>query len=140
MNVSELTGATLDYWVAKSDPRCEGLTWEWREDHWAGVCDAGVACFITGGNLRVIFKLRRDYGNGAEQYSPSTNWQHGGPIIEREFMELTNDRDWREDGSFGRVWQANDAGSGYWDGDTPLIAAMRAFVASKYGKTVPEAA
>ena len=65
----------------------------------------------------------------------SADWRVGGPIIEREFIELTHDRGWREDRTFGRVWQANCSG-GWWDGDTPLIAAMRAFVASNFGPEV----
>lgn len=62
-------------------------------------------------------------------YCPSTSWGIGGPIIEREFIELytcsAND-----DGVV--TWRANS----YMDGPTPLTAAMRCFVASKLGDTV----
>lgn len=132
--IGKLIGAELDFLVGQHDPRCKGLTWERREDHYAGVCDAGVACFITNAGFIESAKLRRQYVL-AEEYAPSRNWMHGGPIIERELIELTHDRDWREDGEFGRVWQANDGLSGYYDGDTPLIAAMRAFVASQQRQT-----
>lgn len=69
------------------------------------------------------------------RFAPSQSWEEGGPIIEREQIELTHDRDWREDGEFGRVWQGSVALKHY-DGDTPLIAAMRAYVASKLGEEV----
>ena len=68
-------------------------------------------------------------------YTPSTNWSQGGPIIEREGMAL-NMEDTHE-------WQA----AMWWDdedskgdilmvGPTPLIAAMRCYVASKLGEEV----
>lgn len=59
----------------------------------------------------------------------STDWSQGGPIIEREKIALSYDT-----GRFG--WVAS-----FYDGDdvfggTPLIAAMRCFVASKLGDEV----
>jgi hypothetical protein len=62
----------------------------------------------------------------------STNWAQGGPIIEREKIRL--DTTWNcEDG----YWSARmDTVGGWWLGDTPLIAAMRCYVASKLGDTV----
>lgn len=56
-------------------------------------------------------------------YSPSTNWSQGGPIIERERFFLrywTNS--WRAETYFYIMY-----------GPTPLIAAMRCYVASKLG-------
>jgi len=60
----------------------------------------------------------------------STNWSQGGPIIERERIELANvSADWRamvdSDGGWVRCY-----------GPTPLIAAMRCFVASRFGDEV----
>lgn len=64
----------------------------------------------------------------------STNWSQGGPIIEREKIELSFD------GAEGGVWAANfPAGlreEFFEIGPTPLIAAMRCFVASKLGDEV----
>jgi len=57
-------------------------------------------------------------------YTPSTDWSQGGPIIEREKITL----DVFEDG----VWVASE----YQEGPTPLVAAMRCYVASKLGDTV----
>jgi hypothetical protein len=58
--------------------------------------------------------------------SYSTNWAQGGPIIERERINITYDD----------VWTAEDVdGETQW-GPTPLIAAMRCYVASKMGDEV----
>ncbi len=63
-------------------------------------------------------------------YSPSTDWTLGGPIIEQEGIQLHVDElrtEW-----LGSCW-------GYPScqyGPTPLIAAMRCYVASKLGDEV----
>jgi hypothetical protein len=119
MKVAELEGAQLDAWVA----RASGMEWlltDWR----------------PGSDLY----LRGDEGEYIP-YSPSTDWNQGGPIIEREHIDL----------AFGNVpetWEAlvrpeyeygtymRDDGRG--TGRTALIAAMRAYVASKFGDEVPE--
>ena len=60
-------------------------------------------------------------------FKPSTDWAQGGPIIERERICLIDQG--------GDYWQA------LWGwkeafGPTPLIAAMRCYVASKLGDEV----
>jgi len=57
----------------------------------------------------------------------STSWEDGGPIIERERIELEHD---------GAIWWARIKADDDFDGTTPLIAAMRCYVASKLGDTV----
>ena len=75
-------------------------------------------------------------------FKPSTDWAQGGPIIEREGITL------------GRTEQKSYVGQPPWvsyllehlfmdeyeheyqHGDTPLIAAMRCYVASKLGDDV----
>jgi hypothetical protein len=76
------------------------------------------------------FQLYREWH--LENWKPSTDWSQGGPIIEREKIRL--DTTWNcEDG----YWSARiDSVGGWWQGDTPLIAAMRCFVASKLGDDV----
>ena len=67
-------------------------------------------------------------------WSPSTNWNHGGPIIERECITIEYmDRNyWR-----ARLWNKEIRNySLYQYSSTPLIAAMRCFVASKLGDEV----
>lgn len=77
----------------------------------------------------------------AEEYSPSTNWSQGGPIVEREIGNL-----WKHnklDPNEPDVWTAAaylKAPDGtmlyYEDGPTPLIAAMRCYCRSKLGDVV----
>ena len=64
-------------------------------------------------------------------YAPSTNWAQGGPIIEREKMALAMYEDfWLA--TMGELSMAHiDDTEAY--GPTPLIAAMRCYVASKLG-------
>jgi hypothetical protein len=54
-------------------------------------------------------------------------WEHGGPIIERERINLEPFSNIN-----GEQWSAD----GEWDSPTPLIAAMRCYVASKLGEDV----
>ena len=112
MKTSELTGAALDWAVAK----CEGLlALGWEDDM---------------GLLKITFST-----GGAEYYAPSIKWEQGGPIIEREGITVIHFGDDWED-----KWQAR-RGDGHWQGDlfggsTPLIAAMRCYVASKLGDDI----
>ena len=75
-----------------------------------------------------------DYGGNPDaQYSPSQDWNHAGPIIERENIAITG---------ISFPWFATELG--WWGhikdihlmGRTPLIAAMRTYVASKLGEEV----
>jgi hypothetical protein len=131
MKTAELTGAALDYWVAKAD--CLECIVETRE--------------TTNGPEKVCWLVINGVPYfGERPYSPSTNWSSGGPIIEREKIPVWwgGDMEWHAalatanpDGSGGI-----DVRAGYADtfiGPTPLIAAMRAFVASRFGEEVPDA-
>jgi hypothetical protein len=63
-------------------------------------------------------------------------WEHGGPIIEREGMGLWAYQ-WNEQGEAEQGWYAEDKdGDHVQTGPTPLIAAMRCYVASKLGEDV----
>lgn len=74
----------------------------------------------------------------SHSYSPSTDWAQGGPIIEREEIGIKRNAPC----SAGREWEASPsitakgAGGRYGYGPTPLIAAMRCYVASKLGDEV----
>lgn len=109
MKTSELTGAELDAWVA----RAEG--YKARTDDECDWWDADDGGFVR-----------------QKEWEPSTDWAQGGPIIERERINI-NERD-------GDCWGAFYSGKWTKFGPTPLIAAMRTFVASKYGDTVPDEA
>jgi hypothetical protein len=99
MKTNELTEAALDWAVDK----CEGKTW------------LGVESFIAY------------HEEGMWNYS--TNWSQGGPIIEREMIELVPQTPALWDAMYRTQHIPND-------GPTPLIAAMRCYVASKLGADV----
>lgn len=103
MKVAELTGESLDWWVAQAE-----------------------------GMLRLIQGSRTEKLGG---YSPSTKWLHGGPIIENMKISLFVHA--------VKGWQARIYPNGVhipFEGydHSPLVAAMRAYVASKFGDEVPD--
>ena len=57
----------------------------------------------------------------------SSDWAQGGPIIERARINIEPFED-----IGGKQWCSN----GQWESPTPLIAAMRCYVASKLGDEV----
>jgi hypothetical protein len=58
-------------------------------------------------------------------------WEHGGPIIEREVICLWSERyDWE-----AKIQTAPGEWLTEWD-ESPLVAAMRCYVASKLGDEV----
>lgn len=61
-------------------------------------------------------------------YRPSADWAQGGPIIERERIEIVPHPN-------SETWVTGVNGVLH-SGPTPLIAAMRCFVASKLGDEV----
>jgi hypothetical protein len=68
-----------------------------------------------------------------EGWAPSRSWSVAGPIIEREVISLSAPLCV---GDYGE-WSAFVGGSADSEkGPTPLIAAMRAYVASKLGDVV----
>ena len=89
----------------------------------------------TGGNpILTEDMMRKAVANGMA--SPSTDWAQGGPIIEREGISpafnpsMIYERDAR--------WKAFDCSTdgGHQFGPTPLVAAMRCYVASRLGEEV----
>ena len=115
IKTSEAKDKVLDYLVAK----CEGYT----DLH-------KIAGRMPHEPQFGIWPPRKEYGAvDLWELSFSTDWAQGGPIIEREKIALSYDT-----GRFG--WVAS-----FYDGDdvfggTPLIAAMRCYVASKLGDEV----
>lgn len=66
----------------------------------------------------------------------STSWAQGGPIIERERIDLSAKTNAGSDFDEWRASIGIGARQRNRYGDTPLIAAMRCYVASKLGATV----
>lgn len=123
MKVSELTGAFLDYWVGKA----LGADVELKKVDPAEQSEDGLYVRRWSG----CEGARRAY-----DFSPHTCWTDGGPIIEREIVDLERDdivEDWR---AVHRSHMTENPASAH--GETPLIAAMRAYVASKFGPEVPD--
>jgi hypothetical protein len=105
VKVSELQGAALDWAVALIEYP------EWKEQ----------------GYLEV-FPHDLSFDDGTT-YNPSTNWEQGGPIIERCCINVYYDG--------GGYWCATtDSGDPPRFGPTPLIAAMRCYVASQMGAEI----
>lgn len=71
----------------------------------------------------------------------STDWSQGGPIIEREGISIVRDEGydyWQAvtDANSGSMFGPGLCGNNFQHGPTPLIAAMRCYVASKLGEEV----
>jgi len=112
MKTSELIGTQLDWAVAN----CEGGTGFWY--------DSVATYWITiDGKDRALSR------GWAQSYLPSTDWAQGGPIIERELIECAYL-------STSKEWAGFIQGVAYGAGPTPLIAAMRCYVASNMGDDV----
>jgi len=111
MKTSELIGPALNYTVAiaqgaKIEPQSGGRTW-----------------LVDGAMLGYV-----------RSYIPSEDWEQGGPIIECEEITITH---WIHPKNYWRAGLTDEDGKCYWqDGPTPLIAAMRCYVASKLGDDV----
>lgn len=116
--VAELTGAELDYWVARAE---------------------GYKPFFTKlteqGNRICTISVQGDYGGElARFYRPSTDWAQGGPLIERHAHMLHH----FELEQSGWLASAGSPKVGKAQGDTPLVAICRAFVRSVFGDEVVE--
>jgi hypothetical protein len=88
---------------------------------------------LTGAALNwAVAKANGNFGDfGVDGFSPSTDWAQGGPIIEREGINIIQSGSW-----FAEMDADHSGGVIHAEGDTPLIAAMRCYVASKLGDEV----
>ena len=155
IKTSELTDTALDWAVAKA----KGKTLRFFDDFYR---ERGEALgydpvkvnqhlsweLLKGKHVEIIDSFTQPQFGDPEPIKKavsianySIDWSQGGPIIEREIGNLWkhNKVDKREPD----VWTAaayHKAPDGtllyYEDGPTPLIAAMRCYVASKLGNTV----
>lgn len=127
IETKELTGAALDYAVALA------LGAEPRDDYGRPCLQWPGACVLMDAAKNPRYITTPDY---------STSWSQAGPIIERELISVEPNflsaGYERPNGAW--EWRAScvtEDDKAYWlDGPTPLIAAMRCFVASKLGDTV----
>lgn len=108
MKTSELQGAALDWAVAKCEPD-DTLAIYFDEDTGEPLC--------------------HDDWESNQEYKPSTDWAQGGAIIEREEISIVR--------VSSALWDAHMSNVNFFEsGATPLIAAMRCYVASKLGDEV----
>ena len=116
IKVSEATPIQLDWLVAK--------------------CESSDGRLVKlGGGWNGAFYVERENGpdlGGFHRFDPANDWAQGGPLIEKELINLIT--------TAGYPWRATVyMGGGVWidqEGPTPLIAAMRCYVASKMGDVV----
>lgn len=105
MKTSELSGAALDWAVAKCEPD-----------------DTASIYFDENGE-----PICHDDWPDNQEFKPSTDWAQGGPIIEQEKITL----EWTGEDWMGYIRHDEES-----FGHTPLVAAMRCYVASKLGDEV----
>jgi hypothetical protein len=121
VKTSELTGAALRWAVAKAEE---------------------LDVYIPAYDETPWLQVRRD---GIVFVCPhfEKDWEHGGPILDREGIAVrrVKDRTWRADFS-DAVLNVDRSAYVYLQhqGPTPLIAAMRCYIASKLGNEadIPE--
>lgn len=138
MKTSELTGAALDWAVAK----CEGMP-ERIVFGRGSVRDTGY-CVERPNGTRLFYVLRNvwnrwfdkcethPWGEGVGVWTPSTNWAQGGPIIKREKIDIC----WDAADEYVLATKYLECEYASAAGPDPLTAAMRCYVASKLGDEV----
>ena len=112
IKTADLTGPALDWAVAQ----CESVEVE----------------YINDGITRCLLRV----SPFTSMYRPSVDWAIGGPLIEREWLDITS---WPNESDEEQRWQCHqyDAPKPYQAlGPTPLVAAMRCLVASRLGDEV----
>ncbi|MEX3764496.1 phage protein NinX family protein [Paraburkholderia phenoliruptrix] len=132
MKVSQLTGVLLDYWAARAD----GQT--------AKILRAGEKLNRVRLNEDTCATLTPGYTDWWQPHYACT-WFTAGPIVEREHLVVWPYRilDWQDrangvpqDFAAKRIGMPEPEATG----PSYLIAAMRCFVASRFGDTVPDEA
>lgn len=139
IKVSEATGPALDWLVAKCEGHLEPTPYYDEMIPRVVLCDRTLCDKVVvrlNPMPQVYYKA---------EYDPSTNWEFGGPIIEREFLSVDYDKDWVYDpanaepddepdnGDRWMAWPLGDQTNTQY-GPTPLIAAMRCYVTSRLGE------
>lgn len=128
VKTADLVGAALDWAVAHST---KAWTWahEWFPTMTLDPTFRGVSDNAPGGRVRLVPNnpMRQD----SQEFSPSTDWSQGGPLIEKHQV-CTG---WAGDKplAFTRNTKYSE---GVTVAPTLLIAACRAIVASVLGETV----
>jgi hypothetical protein len=129
IKTSELQGAALDWAVASC---------------WKSLMKSPDGFYIATFGPLFSKGYRYPCWRG-KKFTPSTDWSQGGPIIEREEVCIwkSSEPEKGKWASAGPQWMELDVESAEfealpdpWHGPTPLIAAMRCYVASEIGDEV----
>jgi hypothetical protein len=116
LKTSEAEGKVLDYLVAKAE---------------------GMLEIIHDTTSKELWYYDKETGRD-KHFWPSTDWAQAGPIIENWEIGIKRNAPCSD----GRQWEASPsirakgAGWKFGYGPTPLVAAMRCYVASKLGDEV----
>lgn len=133
--VSELAGEQLALWTAKA----LGLVVKKVHMEATYTHKAGFVYEVRSSNPDPQWSFIGYIGmNLYPQYEPHGKWEYGGRILEQHKISLTwcwnfEEPEWCADMNEHAIKTHRVA-----YGPTPLIAAMRALVASAYGDTVPD--
>lgn len=120
VKTSELIGAALDWSVAQAAE---------QEIHHEYVDDEQRKMLI----LKWQDYSRNEDFHQQKEWSPSTDWSQGGPLIEKYRVGFSVYSDQYSETHFASIgYPAQGSGSG----QTHLVAAMRAIVAAKLGDEV----
>lgn len=135
MKVNELSNGLLDYWAAKANE-----SWKWAHELFPTMTldptfkEVDAFDRSTGEKVCMLIPsnpFRQDH----QVFSPSTNWEHGGPLIERESIAIWHcDGEWQA--SCGDPVRAIEICGPDGIGPTALVAAMRALVTIKFGAEI----
>lgn len=137
MRVSELTGALLDYWVA----RAEGVP---AEQLTIRRIQRSTECHVVRDWVRNDPIIGRDI----VVLAPSTNWAQGGPLIQKYKISINDPSEERARENKWAAWFSDPAHDpeniliySFWGyADTPLQAICRAVVRAAFGDEVEEVA
>lgn len=116
IKTQDLTGPALDWAVAKA----EGLLKEQRNKGIDFIAPDFHGCHWV---------------RSGAWFRPSTDWAQGGPIIDREDINLMHAEPGSMNDQAGIQCTAHKNGL-YSDGITPLIAAMRCYCSAKLGDEI----
>lgn len=114
MKTAELTGALLDYWVARAE----------------GVPATQLFFYQTPYTIETVCG-RHVLNNFPVAVRYSTDWAQGGPLIEKYNLDMFEVDD---------IWSSSVFEQPDIDGDTPLQAICRAVVRAAFGDEVEEVA
>lgn len=120
MRVHNLEGAVLDFWTGKA----------------AGISRIEIVngcCLIKAPGLPSEPSM--------VPYSPSTNWADGGAIMESAGISIWRYPDldsWHAGLNFTCMREEGIRVNHYYQGPSALVAAMRCFIASKFGDQVAQ--